>query len=50
MKAVIWTDTIQMAVMLAGQIAIVVQGSLRMGGISEVFRVAQEGGRLNFKE
>ena len=50
MKAVIWTDTIQLCVMTCGIIAIVIQGSLQVGGLGEVMRIAHEGGRINFKE
>ena len=48
MKAVIWADTVQLVIMLAGQIAIVTQGTINVGGISEVFRIASDGGRINF--
>ena len=50
MKAVIWVDTVQMGIMVAGMTAVVIQGSLRLGGIRNVFRIAAEGGRINFKE
>ena len=36
--------------MMSGIIAIVIQGSLQVGGLSEVMRIAQDGGRINFKE
>ena len=50
MKAVVWADTLQMLIMFAGQLAILVQVSTRMGGLGEVFRIAQEGGRINLYE
>ena len=50
MKAVLWADTLQMLVMFAGQIALVVQGCIVVGGISKVFETAIEGGRINFAE
>ena len=36
--------------MVAGMAAVVIQGSLRVGGITNVFRIAAEGGRINFKQ
>ena len=42
MKAVIWADTIQMGIMVAGRTAVVIQGSLRVGGITNVFRKEAE--------
>ena len=50
MKAVIWADTIQMGIMVAGMTAVVIQGSLRVGGITNVFRIAARGGRINILE
>ena len=50
MRAVIWADTVQMGVMVAGMTAVVIQGSLRLGGITNVFRIAAKGGRINFKQ
>ncbi len=48
MKAVLWADTLQCGVMLAGQLTVVIQGALRAGGIQRVWRIAGDGGRLNF--
>ena len=48
MKAVLWADTLQCAIMVAGQLAIVIQGSIRVGGLSRVWQIAEKGGRLNF--
>ena len=50
MKAVIWVDSVQLGVMVAGMIAVVIQGSLKVGGMANVFTIAAEGGRINFKE
>ncbi|XP_061425934.1 sodium-coupled monocarboxylate transporter 1-like [Lethenteron reissneri] len=47
-RAVVWTDVFQAAVMLAGLLAVLIQGSLRLGGFSNVWSVAQAGGRINF--
>lgn len=48
MKAVLWADTVQMLIMVAGQLAVVIQGSIKMGGMGNIMRIAEEGGRLNF--
>ncbi|XP_046581754.1 LOW QUALITY PROTEIN: sodium-coupled monocarboxylate transporter 1-like [Haliotis rubra] len=48
MKAVVWTDVFQSVVMLAGLLAIVIQGSIVVGGMGEVWRINEEWGRINF--
>ena len=50
MKAVLWADTIQMSIMVAGQLAVVIQGSIKVGGFSKVWQIAEEGGRINFNK
>ena len=50
MKAVLWADTIQFFIMLAGQMAIVIRGTMMVGGPSEVLRIAKDGSRINFME
>ena len=47
MKGVIWTDVFQMGVMVAGLIVVIVVGSSSVGGISNVFSIVKQGGRLN---
>lgn len=37
MKAVLWTDTLQMAIMVAGLLAILIQGCIKVGGVSQLF-------------
>ncbi|KAH8332877.1 hypothetical protein KR074_012352 [Drosophila pseudoananassae] len=46
-KAVVWTDVIQAAIMMFSVILVGVMGANRVGGFSEVFRIAGEGGRLD---
>nr|XP_011452329.2 sodium-coupled monocarboxylate transporter 1 [Crassostrea gigas] len=46
-KAVIWTDVIQYWIMLASVLAILIQGSLKVGGGSEVIRINSKGKRLD---
>ncbi len=50
MKGVLWADTLQAAVMIAGLIAMLVLGSAKVGGIEEVFRRAEGHGRLHHWE
>lgn len=46
MKAVMYTDLIQIFIMFAGMIAIVIKGSLDVGGFTEVWKRAGDGDRL----
>ena len=48
MKAVVWTDVFQMAVIVAGVVAIISVGAWEVGGLGEVFRISGENGRLVF--
>ncbi|XP_078385205.1 sodium-coupled monocarboxylate transporter 1-like [Cetorhinus maximus] len=47
-KAVVWTDVLQICVMLAGLLALLIQGLIQVGGFEKVWRIAKHGGRLNF--
>jgi SSS family transporter len=47
-KAVIWTDTFQILVMFGGLITIIIFGTLKVGGLSEIYELAKESGRLDF--
>uniref|UniRef100_A0A914UKK3 Sodium-coupled monocarboxylate transporter 1 n=1 Tax=Plectus sambesii TaxID=2011161 RepID=A0A914UKK3_9BILA len=46
LKAVVWTDAFQALIMYAGFIAIVLQGTIQVGGVGKVWAIASEGGRL----
>lgn len=46
LKAVIWTDVFQTVVMFAGQLAVIVVGTSKAGGIKEVWRKAINGSRI----
>lgn len=46
----VWTDVFQAAVMIAGLVTVFIVGVLDVGGLSEVWRIAGEGKRLNFFE
>lgn len=46
LKAVIWTDVLQMVVMLSGFVAVIARGAVLKGGLTKIFEDAGEGGRL----
>ncbi|GBN39922.1 Sodium-coupled monocarboxylate transporter 2 [Araneus ventricosus] len=48
MKAVLWADVFQAVLMFVCLFAVIVQGCLLLGGIGNVFEIADEGGRLFF--
>ena len=50
MKAVLWTDVFQVTVMLMGFLAVIIQGSINVGGLGNVFDIARESGRLDIWE
>jgi len=47
---VVWTDAVQMVILLAGLIALAVMGTVRVGGPTTVWRIALDTGRINFDE
>ena len=49
-KAVVWTDAIQMIILLGGLFALAILGSMRVGGAEAVWRIAVDTGRINFDE
>ncbi|XP_013380728.1 sodium-coupled monocarboxylate transporter 1-like [Lingula anatina] len=48
MKAVMWTDTFQVFMMVAGMLAVVIQGSLELGGFRNAWEINIKGDRINF--
>lgn len=44
-KAVLWTDLIQGLIMYATMITVIIKGSIDVGGIQNVWKIATEGGR-----
>jgi Na+/proline symporter len=50
LKAVIWTDVFQSVVMVAGLIVVLVVGSNEVGGLSKVWQINKDFGRMNFFE
>ncbi|XP_031566420.1 sodium-dependent multivitamin transporter-like [Actinia tenebrosa] len=48
LKAVIWTDVFQSVVMVAGLIIVVIVGSIEVGGLSKVWQINEDFGRMTF--
>lgn len=49
-KAVVWTDVVQAAIMLGSTVLSVYMGVRDVGGLSNVFSIAEKGGRMDFVE
>ncbi|XP_069829323.1 sodium-dependent multivitamin transporter isoform X1 [Dendropsophus ebraccatus] len=47
LKAVIWTDVIQTLVMFAGQLAVIIVGTAKVGGIQDVWSIALENNKIS---
>ncbi|KPM05428.1 sodium-coupled monocarboxylate transporter 1-like protein 1 [Sarcoptes scabiei] len=47
-KAVVWTDVVQVFLMFSGLLVVMVRGFYLTGGISNAFKIASEHGRLQF--
>ncbi|XP_042306264.1 sodium-dependent multivitamin transporter [Sceloporus undulatus] len=47
LRAVIWTDVFQTFVMFAGQVAVIVVGTIKVGGMGRVWRLASEQGKVS---
>jgi len=47
LKAVVWADVLQASVMAAGMIAIVVQGSINVGGFANIFYINANHSRMD---
>ncbi|XP_034061658.1 sodium-coupled monocarboxylate transporter 1 isoform X2 [Gymnodraco acuticeps] len=47
LKAVIWTDVMQMVIMLAGFVAVIARGAVLQGGLTNIWEDAGKGGRLD---
>ncbi|XP_051931099.1 sodium-coupled monocarboxylate transporter 1 [Hippocampus zosterae] len=46
LKAVIWTDVLQMVIMLTGFVAVIARGAVLQGGLDKIWEDAGQGGRL----
>ena len=49
MKAVLWTDTVQAAIMFMGVLAVIIQGFITVGW-DKVWKDANDSGRLDMQE
>lgn len=49
-KGVVYTDVVQSVIMYGSLIVIMIKGTLDLGGFGTVWRINQEGGRLNTPE
>ncbi|KAF6203176.1 hypothetical protein GE061_003593 [Apolygus lucorum] len=47
LKAVVWTDTFQAVVIFFSLFAVLIMGTIRVGGVQSVIAIASEGGRLD---
>ena len=47
LRAVVYTDTFQAAIIFTGILALIVKGIIDVGGVEEVWRRSHEGGRLD---
>lgn len=43
-KAVVWTDVVQMILMVSGFLMVIIKGCIMVGGVSTVFRITKEAG------
>ena len=50
LKAVIWTDTVQVVIMYISMLTVIIKGDLDIGGTAEVWRRNAESGRVEFDE
>ncbi|KAJ9575563.1 hypothetical protein L9F63_007571, partial [Diploptera punctata] len=48
LKAVVWTDFLQGAVMVAANTVVIIIGLIQAGGFGNVWRINEEGGRIQF--
>ncbi len=46
----VYTNTIQMLLILVGLFAVVVGGSIFLGGLENVWKISEEGDRIHFTE
>lgn len=45
-KAVVWTDVFQVILMFTTLLAVIIKGSVDVGGLGEIWKIAEEGGRI----
>lgn len=47
-KAVVWTDTLQMILMIFGVLTVAIMGTREVGGVNNVWKRNEESGRIDF--
>ncbi|XP_072128819.1 sodium-coupled monocarboxylate transporter 2 isoform X2 [Mobula birostris] len=47
LKAVVWTDAFQVIVMVLGFLTVLIQGTIQLGGSSNMWKIARNGQRVN---
>eukprot|EP00057_Strongylocentrotus_purpuratus_P029239 XP_011683713.1 PREDICTED: sodium-coupled monocarboxylate transporter 1 [Strongylocentrotus purpuratus] len=47
-KAVLWTDAFQVMVMMSGFLAVIIKGSMNIGGLDKAWQICEENGRIDF--
>ncbi|XP_041363424.1 sodium-coupled monocarboxylate transporter 2-like [Gigantopelta aegis] len=50
MKAVLWTDSFQVIMMIVGLVAIIIQGSIEVGGFAHAWEISAASGRIYFTD
>ena len=50
MRAVLWTDCFQVGMMLAGLLAVLIRGSMAIGGFAAAWEKMDQSGRVFFDE
>ena len=50
MKAVLWTDTFQVGMMMIGILTVLIRGSIEVGGFQKAWDIAYDSGRIVFDE
>lgn len=48
MKTVLWTDTLQFVIMVVGLLAVLIEGSIIVGGFEKAWNIANDRGRVEF--
>jgi len=50
MKAVMWTDVVQICFMFAGIVTVIIKGSIDHGGFSSIWSIMYDDDRIQFWE
>jgi len=50
LKAVMWTDTLQLLIMIGGVFVVLIYGTVKAGGIGVIWEASRLSGRLDMLE